>query len=63
MVRNGAFEIIRLPAQLGVSLLSGCERFCEFFLETLQRVVDDHGMQNSLLQAGQELALEIKAPN
>jgi len=63
LVCNAALKFRGLAAQVRIALPPRRDGFGEFLLETLQRVIDDLGMQHPLLQAGQELAFEIPSAN
>jgi len=47
--------------QVRIALVPHGDGFAEFFLETVQRVIDNLRMQYPFLRAGQELALEIQS--
>jgi hypothetical protein len=59
LVRNAALDLTGLPAQIRIALTSRRECFLELFFEPLQRVGNDVRMQDSRLEAGQKLPLEI----
>jgi len=52
-----------LATQVRIALPPRRDGFGELFLETVQRVLNDLGMQHPLLQAGQELAFKIQSAN
>jgi hypothetical protein len=58
-----ALDLTGLSAQILIALTSRRERFLELFFEPLQRVGNDVGMQNSRLEDGQKLPLEILPAN
>jgi len=63
LVRNAALDLTGLPAHIRIALTSRRECFLELFFERFQRVGDDVEMQNSRLEAGQKLPLEILLTN
>jgi len=52
-----------VATQVRIALVPRGHGLPEFFLEPVKRVIDDLGMQHSLLQSSEELALEIQSAN
>jgi hypothetical protein len=63
LIGDGTFDLADLSPQIRIALTLRCKCFPEFLFEPLQRVRDDVGMQNALLEPGQELALKILPAN